>query len=307
MRIPTCLFTIGIVTSLAWAQAPSTAPAKTGAEGKPGAKPASRIGMRSGPEVGLASNDRAGPGRTPQTAPQPARDVREILNTRIPVVHFDHAPLESVMDWVQETSGLLVYVRYPALEKFGITRETPITVKARDQKLSRILWIVMNEAAGETGVTLAYQASSDLLLLSTHADLGRKMITRTYDIQAVSQDVPYFWYDPSDPDGLGAEGVVFRTKVERVPSPQADSPGHEVSETGPQPPQRIITTEAVMARESAHERALEFAELILNTIEPKTWEINGFGGEGTIFPYKGRLIIRNNLYVHKLIDEALNR
>lgn len=49
------------------------------------------------------------------------------------------------------------------------------------------------------------------------------------------------------------------------------------------------------------EKLQEFMELILVTIEPESWQINGLGGEGMIFPYKGKLIVRNNRHVHQLI------
>jgi hypothetical protein len=43
-------------------------------------------------------------------------------------------------------------------------------------------------------------------------------------------------------------------------------------------------------------------EFILNTVEPESWEVNGMGGKGTIFPYKGKLIVRNSLHVHHILS-----
>ena len=48
-------------------------------------------------------------------------------------------------------------------------------------------------------------------------------------------------------------------------------------------------------------RMRELVDLILMTIAPETWEINDQGGQGIIFPYKGRLVVRNSRRVHELI------
>lgn len=230
---------------------------------------------------------------------KPKRDIRLILNSRVPEVRFEQVPLEKVMEWVQEYTGAMVYVRYAVLEEHDINRETLITVKARDAKLEQILWVIMNEAAGSTGVTLAYEASADLFLFSTHDDLSSKMVTRIYDVRNIIVDVPYFSLGGAlmpMPTAEGSEGVVWRTRVRRPPP--SPSLGSEVISDTQQPPRREITTED----EALH----EFMEFILNTVEPESWEVNSMGGKGTIFPYKGKLIIRNSLHVHQLIAGAAN-
>lgn len=254
----------------------------------PPAAPA-RPDAKAATQPALADKRNAGAAVTSQ----PSRDLREALNTRVPEVHFDHAPFEQVIDWVQEYTGAIVYVRWAVLEDAGILRDTPITVKARDRKLSQILWVIMNEAAGSSRVTLAYQASEDVLLLSTHKDLGGPMVTRVYELPDSAVDVPKV---PTLSEGGGfALGFkkVERTRVNRVGSaPQQSLGGGDIG--GPRGPSAEITAE--------DERLHEFMELILCTVEPDSWEING--GEGQIFPYKGRLVVRNSAYVHQLIDSS---
>ena len=46
----------------------------------------------------------------------------------------------------------------------------------------------------------------------------------------------------------------------------------------------------------------DLLELILNTVEPQSWEINGAGGRATMTPLNNRaIVIRNSLYVHQMI------
>ena len=229
----------------------------------------------------------------PDAQPKAERDIGKILSWRVPEVCFDHTPLEKVMEWVQKQTGVLVYVRYAILEEHGITRETPITVKAKDATLKQILWVIMNEAAGASGATLAYEASGDLILLSTHQDLGSKMVSRVYDFKDIHVDVLYF-------EGItDLEGKVFRTRVRRA-VPHSRSLGGELF--GPP----ADDAAPVLEVESEEEQVQEFMEFLLNTIEPETWAINGMGGKGTIFPYKGRLIIRNSLHVHQILSGEEN-
>ena len=222
--------------------------------------------------------------------------IQQILDSRVAEVNFDNTALEDVLAWLEEYTGALVYARWAVLKDYGIDPDTPITLKTRNRQLSRILWVVMNEAAGPADITLAYQASDDLIVISTHEDLSRKLVTRVYDVSGFAPDVYRFWLTQMRQTAEGSEGIVWRTKVQRYPAPSAGRIGSDVP-LGAEPPVREITTD--------DERLQEMMELVLNTIEPETWEINGYGGQGTIFPYKGHLMVRNSLYVHQMISSVV--
>ena len=57
---------------------------------------------------------------------------------------------------------------------------------------------------------------------------------------------------------------------------------------------------------SEDEALHEIMELVLNTVEPESWQVNGMSGKGTIFPYHGHLIIRNSLHVHQILSQTLS-
>jgi len=235
------------------------------------------------------------------TLPPEARgDIQKILDSRIPRICFNQAPFDHVMEWVGEYTDTMVYVRWDILEQHGIDRDTPITVKARGRKLSQILWAIMNQAATDTGETLAYQASTELILLSTHRDLCREMITKVYDVTLLLQEIPDFLlYDDNNAKRdelirLRTREKLIITKVERGPAPIVRF-GEIGSATG-NLPTKIETNDEMLQ---------ELMEIILITIEPESWASNGFGGEGTIIPSHGKIIVRNNRYVHQLIDGAI--
>jgi hypothetical protein len=328
MKPLTFIAVVGIIATLASGQTqsptgPSPSAGNTDEKGSGSAPSSNDVQTRTGtgPPANAAATP-AGPaeastGRPGQEA-APKRDIRAVLNGRIKEVNFDGAPFERVIDWLQDYTGILTYVRWAVLEEHGIDRETPITIKARDQKLSRILWVMMNEAAGASGVTLAYQASDDLILLSTHEDLGRSMVTRAYEVDDLIAAAPYFFMDGMEEVPEGREGIVWYTRVRRTNSDRGPAVSVDAGrtlpsgKTRPSRDNRLSESEIMLGAEGpqreirSEDAALqEIMELILNTVEPESWAANGMGGQGTIFPYKGRLLVWNSIRVHQVLAQEL--
>jgi hypothetical protein len=227
-------------------------------------------------------------GAAPASQPAKHRPVQEVLDRRVPEIKFEKAPLDEVLRWVEQYTGALVYVRWAVLADAGIDRDTPVTIAARDRKLSQVLWVIMNEATGTSGVTLAYEASDELFLFSTHKDLSRSLVVKVYDVADITVDVPNF--------GPGGQRTVHRTRVHRTPQARPDvgpGDGQTRGSATPRPSPEIVTDD---------EKLQELMELIQCTVAPETWEVNG--GEGTIFPYKGKLVIRASLYVHQMLERT---
>jgi hypothetical protein len=225
----------------------------------------------------------------------PLRDIAEILATRVPDVAFEQQALEEVMRWVEQQTGATVYVRWQVLEDAGIPRDAPVTLTARNRQLAHILALILKEAEGESGTRLAYEASSELFVVSTHDDLSRALITRVYDVERLLQDIPKF----DMPPGVIAPGVGGKalpnlpTRVVR-PGP-GQSAGGEATPVGGAP--TVVVED---------ERERELVDLITLNVEPESWQINGQGGRGTIFPRDGKLIIRNSRHVHQLLAGLLD-
>jgi len=306
LRARTC----GTVAALLLAAAP-VAPAQTAASASGPARPAasrpsaSRT-TASQPARAVGQHGRARVVVRVPRQPLSPRPIQEILDTRVPYVEFQNVPLEDVANWLADYTGLLVYVRWGVLEDAGIGRETLINLKARNRKLSQILWVVMNEAAGARSVRLAYEASDELLVLSTHADLSSDMVTRAYPVSELIQDVPDFFplehRTASSPKSDSAtEGIVFRAHLRRGYTSRAG-----FGSRNPVAGEDQVYLGQVAARPvSTDKRLVELMDLITYVIEPESWEVNGLGGQGRIYPSQEVLIIRNSRYVHELIEKSL--
>ena len=245
--------------------------------------------------------------RAPRTPLSP-RPIQELLDTRVPFVEFENVPLEDVADWLADYTGLLVYVRWGVLQDVGIGRNTLINLKARERKLSQILWVVMNEAAGARPVKVAYEASDDLLVLSTHDDLNGEMVTRVYPVSSLIQDIPKFYpgahRGPNAPPGDSAtEGIVYHARLRRH-----RPPGEVFGSRNPVgSDDRVYTGRVAPHPVTTDPRLVELMDLITYTVEPESWEVNGLGGHGRIYPSQEMLIIRNSRYVHEMIENTLLR
>lgn len=245
------------------------------------------------------------PAATRPAGEAPAREIDAILAARV-TVEFDRTPFEHVVTWIERETQAMVYVRWPALEDVGIERDAPITLRARDRPLQQVLALILKDAEGVSGAKLAYEASADLFIFSTHDDLSRELITRVYRVEDLLQEIPKFEGPKPGQIAPGAGGRAIRSRPARVIRPARGSQsqgggevhtpggaaGHDGGGREDTPGPRVAVPD---------ERSRELIDLITMVVEPESWEINGLGGRGTIFPRDGRLIVRNSRYVHQLL------
>ncbi len=242
----------------------------------------------------LGTNAPPGRPQDPPTrpAPRPLSGIEAKLAQRIPQVNWDHAPLEDVLRWVEKQTGAMVYARWGVLQQFGIDRHTPVSLRTENRKLSHILWVILQEASADSGVKLAYEASDELILVSSHEDLSRELVTYVYDVQTILHDIPHF--DPNEP----GKAFVKRTRVNRggraIPFDHIGPLPGDDDEDG-----------TTIEMEIEDERQRELVDAIYTIVEPDSWSANGRGGRGVIFPYRGKLIVRNSLYVHQQIGRSV--
>lgn len=201
--------------------------------------------------------------------------VLETLGQRVHQIAFEEAPFEQVADWLANISGLNVTVRWQVLEELGVARDTPITIKARNIRLTTVLWMIMNEAGGPD-VKLAYRAAETLLILSAAEDLSREMVLKVYDVGDLIMRIARF----SNPARIDVTQM-----LDQSGQSGSSSPGIEYDpDSGEQEQDR----EGEIGR---------LIRLITDTVEPDTWAQNA--GLGTISAWRNLLVVRNNVLVHQ--------
>lgn len=209
--------------------------------------------------------------------------TQRLLHQELPEIRWDATPFELVMQNLQQLTGINMVVRWEKLENAGVEKENPITIHAKNLRLSQVLWMVMNEAAS-TDITLAYRMSGNLLILSTAEDLGRELITKVYDVADLMVRVPNVQRPRMDNQqssfgsqggGGGGQSIFGGNNQEDDYEQENREPGQATAEM-----ERLI-------------------EVIKKTIEPDSW--SDVEGEGEITSYGNLLIITNTILVHQKI------
>ncbi len=209
----------------------------------------------------------------------------KVLNQRMPEVRFQDQPFEQVIEWLAEFMDMNIVVRWQQLEDYGVPRDTPISMQVRNLRMSQVLWLLLNEAAGPD-LVLAYRASGNLLIISTEEDLGREMVTKVYDVADMLLTTP------------------------STPRPDFQQQNQGLGQQGGGGGQSVFGTQNQQQQQDQNELANDvqlenIVNVIQSTVEPDSWAANG-AGKGTIQTYKTLLIIRNTLLVHQQIGGYLS-
>lgn len=240
---------------------------------------------------------RPGAGERPRSARAAARpgSTLRLLNTRLAQLDFQQRPLAEVLAELAEATGATIVARWKRLAEAGVEPQQPISLKARNLRLSQVLWLILNEVAAPEH-ELAYRADGETVTISSAADFGRVMIVRSYDVHdliAPRPETAMLWSGRQRSAVVGVNVNVARGAV--AAQPIVGQLGSGIYLGGSGDPRRAELEGRIDADREAHLR--ELIELIVATIEPDSWAANG--GDGTISAYRGRLVVRNSPLVHQ--------
>ena len=183
------------------------------------------------------------PGEAEAAAPATQADAvdadtartNQLLDRRIGELNLDEKPFSDAIDQLRQTSDLNLFVNWRALEAAGIARDTPVNLRLKHAKLSRVLQVVLDEVGGGT-VKLGYEVEDGVVTITTAEDLNSNTHTRVYDVRDLITPFPDASPVPRRGGGAGE------------PAPTT------------QPQQALIN---------------QVAELVRETIEPEAWREAG--------------------------------
>ncbi|MBI5866528.1 MAG: hypothetical protein HZB38_18825 [Planctomycetes bacterium] len=222
----------------------------------------------------------------------------------MPEIRFDDVPLEQVIDRLAELTGTNVVARWRQLEPSGIKRDTPITLHVRNLRFGQVMWLIMNQPP-LADTKLAYRAESNIILLSTAADLGEEMIVRVYDVQELLQSRltnPSFIALRQHEIVESVVPVVGNGAV--AVQPQTRDWGSGVGIEGDDPGGYTNDRRNGGDRDDVKEQRIrELVNVITASLEPDSWAVNG--GRCTIVPWRGHLVVRATLDIHQALGGAV--
>ncbi len=203
-------------------------------------------------------------------------------------VFFDETPAEDVFNWWSQVTGVPLVIDFSGMELDGVDREQGITLNLQTVPAKVLLKAIMRQASPE-GVDLIYEVTPWYVQVMTKRQANRDTVVRVYDIADMTMTIPNFTDAPSmdlnealsntgsggsgsGSGGGGSSSGLFSNDDE---SDEKDS-------------------------KTKQERGEELADLIMKTIEPTIWEVNG-GTVGSARYYDGKLIVNAPMYVHRQI------
>ena len=203
----------------------------------------------------------------PQTAARNQK-VMQQLERPLPEINFDKVGFTDAVDFLRDVSGANIFVNWRALENAKLDRNSPVTARMRDIKLSKALAIILDSLGGDT-VKLGYTVDDGVITISTDDDLARNTITSVYDIRDLIIPIPDF--DPKDippaAGGAAEAGGKERTRQENID---------------------------------------EIVRLITETVSPQSWRDAG-GSVGSVRELQGQLIITATPEMHDSIAQLIRQ
>jgi hypothetical protein len=117
---------------------------------------------------------------------KPTREARRRFNATVPEIAFETGTaLADAIDRIRRDSGMNIFVNWPALQQYGITREQEVDLP----RMAGITWrkvtelILQQVTASLGGVTqLDWGLEDGVLTISTREDLSANLTARVYDI-----------------------------------------------------------------------------------------------------------------------------
>ncbi|MGD8454193.1 MAG: hypothetical protein PVJ57_20455 [Phycisphaerae bacterium] len=217
-------------------------------------------------------------------------ELNRKLDEILPEFDFQDAPLEAVIEHLQEFQQINIAVDWEDLDANGIEREKAVTVQLRNLPFRTVLQELLAQVGGD--IKLAFEVSDGLLRIATKDKLDRNKVVLVYDIRDLLVNVPRFnnaaTMDPAQAlnqsggqGGGGGNNQLFQSNQ------------NNQNENRDQGANTGDIVERIM-------------EIIRQTVEPDSWVETG-GGEASIRELNGQLIIYNTSDAHRSIRGLLDQ
>jgi general secretion pathway protein D len=218
---------------------------------------------------------------------------QRIHATDVPV-DFTNNSLEQVLAFVEQVSGLKIYVDWKALDLIGVDREDEISLQLADVSVATALERVLEQLGDEVDRP-QYAIQDGILTVSSDEALRRRKATVVYDIRDLLFEVPYYDNAPDlDLDSALSQG--FGNQGGGGGGSGGGGGGGSLFGDPGDDPDRLSREELVE----------QIVSILQETVDPDGWVDNG-GDTGTLQEFNGNLIIGNTPRNHRLIDGLLSQ
>jgi len=209
---------------------------------------------------------------------------------------FGGVPLEQVIEFMREVTGSSIHVKWAALEAVGVNRDTPVNVRLHEVAAAKALQVILEDVGGVN--RLEYVVEDGVIVISTHDDLSRRMVTRVYDVRDLLAGRPAGRVDRA------VLGELVRNAVHRpLQLPQAKPSEEKSLESLADAYRGRIDALAVAIHQALRNRQAEELIDVIRTVAPDSWQ--EAGGPASIRHIAGQLVISQTQRAHEQITRLL--
>jgi hypothetical protein len=130
----------------------------------------------------------AGSGKV--TGSEADRVVRRKLQCVLPKLELPGVDFKNVVQFLREFGNVSIHVKWAALERVGVTRESKVNVSLTNVTLEKAIRIILDDVGGAN--PLGFVLDEGVITITTMDDLSSRTITRVYDIRDLVIRMPKF-------------------------------------------------------------------------------------------------------------------
>ena len=213
-------------------------------------------------------------------AAQTTGRARQAPTVILPDLNFTNVALEDAIEFLRDVSNANIHVNWRALEEVGVSRDATINLRLRRVSIGKVLSLMLAEAGGSD--LLTHYDSDGIIHVTTRELADRDMITFVYPIEDLVMEIPDFIapsFDLAMSGGGGRGGGGARG---------GGGTGGGGLFTQQEERENIRTKQ---------QRGEELVELIVSTVQPDIWDVNG--GRAAIRYFNGSLVVTAPRSVHE--------
>ena len=204
--------------------------------------------------------------------------ARVALGRKVPQMNLNGVPLADAIDFIRDLTSANLHINWKAIEATGVGKDTQVNLRVRNIRLDKVLTLILNEASGGSEL-LTYYVDGGVIEVTTREEADKQMFTKVYPIQDLIVEVPDF----AGPD----------INITQNNTPTSGGGGQGFGGGGGS---NRDQNENQMTRA---ERAQQLIDVIINTIRPDVWQVNG--GTAAIRFFNGNLIVTAPRSVHEML------
>ncbi len=210
---------------------------------------------------------------------------------QVDAFNFDGVGLADVLGFLRDVSGVNFHIHWQSMEAVGVTKDTPVSVKASDITVERALDLVTDQVSGtlSTMEKIYWIIDAGVVMIGTGEKLNTGISTRVYDVADVLMTTEQF-VGPRMSLDIG-------TEVGGSGSSGGGGSGGSIFDD-PVTPQGPTRAELRKKNEEA------LLEIIKITIGEEWWHPTG---KGTIKLLGNKLIISQTRLGFRLMEKSIDK